>query len=66
MFLVLFRFQFDFGVSARTPWCSRCCGVLVSLSITSGSGRIASIEITSPILPFHSIDSEKGDMNYEL
>ena len=40
--------------------------VLFSLSITSGSGRIASIEITSSILPFHSIDSEKGDMNYEL
>ena len=37
--------------------------VLFSLSVTSGSGRIASIEITSSILPFHSIDSEKGDMN---
>ena len=35
---------------------------LVSLSIISGSGP----EITSSILPFRSIDSGKGDMNYEL
>ena len=40
--------------------------VLFSLSITSGRRRIASIEVTSSILPFHSIDSEKGDVNYKM
>ena len=30
------------------------------------SRRIASIEVTSSILPFHSIDSEKGDVNYKM
>ena len=62
------HFRFDFGVKCTDSlvfsvlWSQ---SVLFSLSITSGSGRIGSIEITSSICPFYSIDSEKGGMNYE-